>query len=115
MDLYHSSIRLPEGFTAPSQRVSIDYGSHARSEAFADRYGKIALPATIPLSMFEVIEVGIEGGRVKKILFRGHIDSTRDLCIVLIPNANGPWFCKTVWVNLRSDLHRTLDRSKYIG
>jgi hypothetical protein len=111
--LYHSDIFLPGWFTAPTQRVKVDYGHHAKREALVDRYGEIALPAFVNLKRFRVIEVGVINGRVSKILFRGKLDNERDLCIVLIPNDNRPWRCKTVWVNLNTDKHKTLDRSRY--
>jgi hypothetical protein len=112
--LYHFEIGLPNGFSAPQQRVRVSYGPHARKEAFEDRYGKIKLPNFITLRRFKVIEVGMTEGNVSKILFRGRLDETRDLCIVLIPGVdNKPWRCKTVWVNKNDDKHRTLDTTRY--
>ena len=111
--LYHSEIFLPSWFTAPTKRVKVDYGHHARREALADRYGNIALPAFINLRRFRVIEVGVIDGRVSKILFRGKLDDKRDLCIVLIPKGDRPWFAKTCWVNINSDQHKTLNHSRY--
>lgn len=111
--LFHSDLGLPKGFVPPTARVEINYGSHSRAEAMADRYGEIRLPKTLSLSRMKVIEVGVEDGRVSKILFRGRLDETRDLCIVLIPNGNKPWRCKTVWINLNTDQHKTLDKSRY--
>lgn len=107
--LFHTEIGLPKWFKAPTGTVTPRYGDHSRFEAQTDRYGKIALPKTIDLAKFKVIEVGTEGQRITKILFRGTLDATRDICIVLTPDC----FVKTVWVNLKTDLHRTLDRSKY--
>ena len=40
------------------------------------------------------------------------MDALRDICIPVIPRF-GHLFAKTVWVNLSSDKHRTLDRTKY--
>lgn len=112
--LYHTDVVLPAGFKAPQQRVRVSYGPHARKEAFEDRYGQIQLPNFITLRRFRVIEVGMIGNRVSKILFRGRLDDTRDLCIVLIPGVDKqPWRCKTVWVNVRTDKHRTLDTTRY--
>ncbi|AXH49335.1 hypothetical protein HWB76_gp065 [Streptomyces phage Blueeyedbeauty] len=112
--LYHFEIGLPEGFQKPEQRVRINYGRHARKEAFQDRYGRIKLPSFVTLGRFQVIEVGMVGDKVSKILFRGRLDETRDLCIVLIPGVdNQPWFCKTVWVNKNNDKHKTLDTTRY--
>lgn len=109
MDLYHTEIGLPRWFKAPTAVVTPRYGDHSRFEAKVDRYGHIELPKTLDLSKMKVIEVGVVGGRVKKILFRGSLDSRRDLCIVLVDGI----FVKTVWVNLKTDAHRNLDRSKY--
>ncbi|QOI67595.1 hypothetical protein SEA_BEUFFERT_227 [Streptomyces phage Beuffert] len=113
--LYHFEIGLPEDFQKPEQRVRINYGRHARKEAFQDRYGRIQLPNFITLANFQVIEVGMVNGQVSKILFRGKLDDMRDLCIVLIPRVdNQPWFCKTVWVNKNDDKHKTLNRDRYV-
>lgn len=112
MDLYHTDIRLPANFVAPAQTVTVDYSDHARKAAHNDRYGFMDLPYTLPLRSGKVIEVGMENGRVAKILFRFQYDNDLDMCIVLIP---GRWFAKTVWFNERTDSHKTLDRSKYVA
>ncbi len=109
MLLFHMEIGFPHWFRPPTAVVAPQYGDHSRFEAQVDRYGHITLPATIDLSKFKVIEIGVEGQRVVKMLVRGRLDSTRDICIVLTSTG----FVKTVWVNLRTDTHRTLDRSKY--
>lgn len=115
--IYHADLGLPKGFVPPTERIEINYGlhpdSHARAEAKADRYGEIRLPKTLSLHRMKVIEVGMVDGKISKILFRGRLDDRRDLCIVLIPNGNRPWRCKTVWVNTKWDKHKTLDRSRY--
>ena len=112
--LYHMEIGLPEGFEKPVGRVRVSYGKHARKEAFEDRYGCIKLPSFINFHNFNVIEVGMMGGKVSKILFRGELDETRDLCIVLMPTGmEGVWFAKTVWVNLNNDQHKTLNVTRY--
>ena len=111
MDLYHSEIGLPSNFVAPRQTVRVTYSGHALRAASDDRYGTMELPEFLPLASGKVIEVGMENGRVAKILFRFTYDDTLDMCIVLIP---GKWFAKTVWYNESNDLHTTLDRSKYV-
>lgn len=111
--LYHFEVGFPKDFERPEQRVKVNYGPHARREAFQDRYGAIKLPSFLTLRRFQVIEIGMVGESVSKILFRGTLDDKRDLCIVLIPNGNKPWRAKTVWVNLRTDKHKTLNVSRY--
>lgn len=112
--LYHSEIKLPAGFVAPTGKVELRWTSHARQEAAKDRYTNIPQFKALTLARFKVIEVGVVNGRVSKIVFRGRLDNTNDVVIVLIPNGTAPWTVKTVWVNKTNDLHRTLDRSKYV-
>lgn len=117
MDLYHADIRLPNGFTKPTGRVSLLWTRHADNARKNDRYGDIRKFQSATLDRLDVIEVGVERGVVKKILFRGRYTDTLDVCMVLIPDFsiyNGPWTVKTVWINERADKHGTLDRSKYV-
>lgn len=111
--LYHAEIGFPKFFRAPLGTVRVAYGSHARRESFCDRYGVIDLPDSINLSLFKVVELGVQDGRISKMLFRGPLDRERDMCIVLVPKIGEPWFAKTVWVNLRTDKHATLNKSRY--
>lgn len=115
MLLYHADIRLPDGFTMPTARVALNWTSHAHKARKTDRYAE-TVPAfsNIPLAAFKPVEVGVEGGRVRKIVVRGHWTPTLDLVFVLIPNGSKPWTVKTVWINTRNDSHRTLDRSRYV-
>jgi hypothetical protein len=108
--LYHVEIGLPKGFVAPVHVIRPVYGRHAQRAATNDRYGTMSLPTMLCLGTGKVIEVGIVGRRISKILFRFKYDDTLDMCIVLIP---GSWFAKTVWFNERADSHRTLDRTRY--
>ena len=109
MALYHTQIGFPAWYKAPTFVVEPKYGNHARFEAQVDRYGKINLPKTLNLANFKPIEIEVINGLITKTLFRGTLDATRDLCIVL----DRTGFVKTCWVNLKTDLHRTLDRTKY--
>jgi len=115
MDLYHSDIRLPDGFTKPTARVELVWTRHADAARTDDRYGQIPRFANVPLSMFDVIEVGVEAGKVSKMLVRGHYSADIDVCFVLIPCKTDKWIVKTVWQNERTDVHRTLDRSRYVA
>lgn len=114
MDLYHSEIRLPDGFVAPTHRVRLRWTRHADEARVTDRYGDIRRFETATLGRLSVVEVGVEGGRIAKILFRGRYTDTLDVCMVLIPNGTAPWTVKTVWVNERNDAHATLDRRRYV-
>lgn len=112
--LYHASVMLPAGYRHPNCVVGIEYSRHAKDEARRDRYGLIDLPASVNLSGYQTVEVEVVGGAIHKIVVRGAMDDTRDRILVLMPRAGRAWLCKTTWVNLRSDSHKTLDRSRYV-
>lgn len=112
MDLYHAEIGLPEGFVKPTGRVMLKWTRHADEARSNDRYGEIRRFKSATLDRLEVIEVGVTDGQVSKILFRGRYTDELDVCMVLVPGRE--WRVKTVWVNVRDDLHRTLDRSRYV-
>jgi hypothetical protein len=112
--LWHSSIRLPANFKAPTQFVELRWTRHADSERTKDRYREIPRFKGLSLKRFRVIEVGTVDGTISKIVFRGKLDDTNDVVIVLIPNGARPWTVKTVWVNETNDSHKTLDHSRYV-
>jgi hypothetical protein len=114
MDLYHADIRLPEGFRLPARIVGLHWTRHAESARLDDRYGRIPKFGHIDLRFKEVIEVGLTGRKVEKVVVRGSLDETFDIVYVLIPNGHAPWTVKTVWINEKTDTHSTLDRSRYV-
>lgn len=114
MTLFHSDIRLPTGFVAPTNRVSLRWSRHADEARLSDRYITIPRFKTATLGRLKVIEVGVQAGKVVKILFRGRLDDDHDVCMVLRPAGKDNWTVVTVWVNVVSDAHKTLDRSKYV-
>lgn len=112
MDLYHVDIRLPEGMKRFTGRAPLAWSRHADRARRDDRYGEIPKYRTITFDNLDVIEIGMEGDKLVKVLFRGHFSETLDLCIVVMPGL--PWLVKTVWLNEKNDTHKTLDRSKYV-
>jgi len=110
--LYHKELGFPSKLRFPTGRIVLEYTRHALEEAQKDRYGTIKLPRAIEMSACEVIEAEVVNGALNKILVRAPLDEERDICIALLPQS-----CKvkTVWVNVRADCHRTLDKSKYIN
>lgn len=113
MDLYHADIRLPDGFHLPNRVVELFWTRHAKGAALDDRYGRIPEIPLINLGQVDVIEVGLEGRRVRKVVVRTNLDDYRDIVLVLVPGPN-KWTIKTVWANLVNDDHKTLDRSRYV-
>lgn len=93
--------------------VELSYSKHALRAANDDRYGQIPLTPVLNLAHCQTIEVGTEGRRVRKVVVRTELDDDNDVVFVLIP---GPakWFVKTVWINRKTDSHKTLDRSRYV-
>ncbi len=111
--LYHEEIGFPDDIDMPrgfNPVVNLNYGSHAREEAMVDRYGKIRLPHRIDVRKGKIFEIGVTKNVVTKMVIRFTYDETRDIIIVLMPSSG---FVKTVWFNLKTDTHKTLDRSKY--
>jgi hypothetical protein len=112
MDLYHADIRLPDGFRLPNRLVNLRWTRHAEGARLSDRYGLIPQIPVLNLGECRTIEVGMEAGRVAKVVVRAELDDDADVVFALIPG--NVWTVKTVWINLRSDTHSTLDRSRYV-
>jgi hypothetical protein len=111
--LYHKDVGFPDDINLPrgfNPVMNLSYGSHARMEAMKDKYGEAKLPHRIDVRKGETIEIGVTGKTVTKMVIRFSYDGTRDLIMVIIPASS---FVKTVWFNLKSDQHRSLDKSKY--
>lgn len=110
MPLYCKQVYWPENVQLPSGAFMPQYSRHALDAAEDDRYGRINLPAAIYYQDYEIFEMLVENGKVKKIAIRGYYDERRNLVIVVNPDN-----CRviTVWTNLHSDTHATLDHSRY--
>jgi hypothetical protein len=111
--LYHKDIGFPDDINLPqgfNPVMELSYGSHARKESMQDKYGEMKLPSRIDVRKGDTIEIGVTGKTVTKMVIRFSYDSERDLIMVIIPSSH---FVKTVWFNLKTDQHKTLDRSKY--
>lgn len=110
--LYHKDLGFPKNVSLPQGTFGLTYGHHARQAAASDRYGDVSqdLPATIDTTLATVVELEILDGRIAKIVYRDHFNDELDLVFAIIP---GQWFVKTVWVNVKSDPHHTLDRGRY--
>lgn len=109
METYHKELGFPKWFTKPEGIKDLRYTNHAVRASQTDRYGRIQLPARLD-TRCDLIEVGVEDGKVAKLVYRGRYDKQYDLVIVVIP---GEWIVKTVWLNDRADEHKTLQTWKY--
>lgn len=114
--LYHPEVYMPKN-SRPLGHVRVSYTKHAMKAANDDRYGGIPTPHILDLSGFSLVELAQEDGRDTKYVLRGALDSDRDVVYVLRYNVGSRgirnYFVVTMWINLNSDKHRTLDRSKY--
>lgn len=115
-DRYHKDIGFPDDLVLPrgfGADITLRYGDHAREEAMKEKYGILQLPKRLDLRKVDMFEVATDPGQkvVKKICVRMPHDDEKDIVIVIsIPSG----MVRTVWANLKSDKHKTLNRSNYI-
>jgi len=111
--LYHVEVFMPK-FHFPIGQFKLRYTTHAIKECNSDRYGIVIPPQTLNTEHCSVIEVETgERNEIIKIVYRQRLDANRDIAIA-VDVTRQPWTVKTIWVNLRSDNHRTLNKSKYV-
>ncbi|MDO8416324.1 MAG: hypothetical protein Q7S87_08955 [Agitococcus sp.] len=111
-ELYHTDINMPDHLKSPIFQGVLKYSQHAKSESTGDKYGNITLPLKFEAKNAKLIEVEFDENskKVLKQVWRQQLDETRDLILVIGENG----FVRTVWCNLRSDTHRSLNPSKYV-
>ena len=109
--LYHRDIYLPRVWQDfPSRDFDVIASSHAIHAAEDDN---IHLPNTVNISGHNIIEVeSYKDTTEVKIVVRLSYNAGYDLIVVVFFGKAGAML-KTVWLNSKSDLHRTLDESKY--
>lgn len=114
LKIYHKEVGFPlvvSQFFGRKYRLS--FSSHAKAECRKDRYGLIIPPREITVTKDNLIEVEITNNvLVGKILIRTKFNDTHDISIAFIPDYD-TGFVKTLWLNETTDIHRTLDKSKY--
>ena len=111
---YHKQLGLPKGSAELwAGRLQLRYGNHAQSEADVDRYGRAELFGEAEFEAADVVEVEVAQGQPVKAVLRFPYDDDKDLVMVLQRPERSVSFVRTVWFNLVSDKHRSLDHSKY--
>lgn len=112
LELYHAQVHLPAAFARPIFEGRLNYGAHAKNAAKSDRYGHFELPECFFARNARLIEAELDTDRniITKQVWRQQLDSHRDL--VLVINRDG--FVRTVWINLRSDRHTSLNTARYV-
>ena len=116
MSLYHTEVFMPEYIIGqlPTKVIGVTYSKHAVNASQTDRYGEFALPSRVNLAGGRLIEAETNAEKkVIKWVLRFSLNDAKDIIIVMNPEQPYNWFCRTVWLNLKSDCHRTLDKEKY--
>jgi hypothetical protein len=110
--LFHKDVFMPVSAQSPVFQGKLNYSLHALNAAKSDRFGNITLPEMFSVENAVLIESELsdDGARVLKQVWRSPLDDKRDLVMAITRDGK----VKTVWINLRSDKHRTLDASKYV-
>ena len=110
-NLYHRDLYMPKGVLALEDReVTFIVSAHAKRAAREDRYGFLTIPEKIRFDGKDVVEAEFEDGKLKKLVVRLPYDARRD-AVYVFNVADG--LLKTVWANLKSDLHFTLKKELY--
>ncbi len=111
--LYHrDAYGFPKNVRIPSGTFALTLSQHALQEARTDRYGAITLGLMPQVNIREqdIFEIEVTRGVVTKITVRIPYDARRDIIFALIPQTN---VVKTIWSNLKTDIHKTLQKNKY--
>ncbi len=112
--LFHKDVYLPDHAKVPLHEGPLKYGQHAAHVASgAGEYGAIPLPADFAARQATLVEVEVneKTGAVEKQVWRQRLDDEWDICFPMLPGG----FIKTVWLNRRTDTHKTLDKKKFVG
>ena len=102
-------------------RLRLWWSSHAKRELLNDQYGCAArLPVgACPVSFCGNLNWGLveletdDFGHACKIVVRRQVDLTRSLVLVILRESRNFGVVKTCWINLNTDNHNTLDKSKF--
>lgn len=109
--LYHKDLFVPEIVKKqlPQGKFELSYSEHAMQEC-QDGNGKIVPPKYLDTQYALPFEFEVNDGKLTKVLYKVGYNLVYNLIIVVIPDR---FFVKTLWLNAKTDHHRTLDKSKY--
>jgi hypothetical protein len=111
--LYHKDVFMPSSVKSlEGKTFALRFSRHAMNACLNDRYGQILPPRNLTARVSEIIEIETQGNQIVKFVSRIAYNAQFDLMIVVMPDGFFG-FVKTVWLNARTDSHKTLDRSKY--
>ena len=104
--LYHHKVFWPFSDFRPV--FSLSYSNHA---IFRANELNIELPRHFLPRVADVFEVEVKDGKIFKIAARQKLGDGRCVCY---PFNYEEGFVRTVWMNLESDKHHTLDKNRYV-
>ncbi len=107
---FHKDVFLPK-LRLPNVARKLEYTRHALNAAQDDKYGDLTsfLPLELNFAECELVECRLEGNRVTQLLLRVNVAVGLDL-VLAVGVGNRVY---TVWGNLTSDQHRTLNQNLY--
>ena len=112
-NIYHKELGFPkEVQNLFGKTFSLSFSTHAKAACRNDRYGFIIPPTAITITPNNLFEAELEGANITKLAIRQKHTADKDISVVIIPEGL-KGFVKTLWLNLSSDTHLTLDKSKY--
>ena len=117
--LFHKSLGLPASIQLPRGRKKMVLTNHAKEAARDDRYGNIApllaLYSSFDPATADLVEIETSDRiHVEKAVYRVPLapNSPYDVVLAAVPYGD-KYVIKTLWINERSDRHRTLNTRKY--
>lgn len=118
---YNVAVGIPKNLSMQVEMLDAElrWTKHACNEALHDKYGTLA-PSSYPTYFkmgfgWQLVEVEADCyGVVKKFVVRRPADALRSLVMVIGLDSPTEAFVKTVWTNLNSDDHASLDKSKFV-
>lgn len=115
MKVYHTDVFVPEAIRQANKLLHLRWTTHAKDRAMdhAEKFRRfrveVPLISHLDTSKAKLIEAEVDdSGRLVKRVWRIPGEKA-DICLAVMENG----VVKTVWVNLHTDNHKTLDTTKY--
>lgn len=113
--MFHKDVFIPDFAKVPMHDgCPLRVSKHAADRAAkGGGYDEIPLPPVFIAKNATLIEVELNPvtGAVEKQVWRQKLNDEYDLCFPLLSDGTVP----TVWLNHRTDTHKTLNKGKFVG
>jgi hypothetical protein len=114
--IYHREVFLPKEFLDyfDKRTIQLSHTDHSKRAAISDKNGLIQPPTHVTLFRERIIEIEVAVNKAPKVVVRQPYDANNDLILaVLVSGRIGK--VKTMWLNNKNDLHKTLDKNRYVA